>query len=86
MNYKSHLETKIKEALKNGIEVWELDSRNAGEDDVLIGTKEEVIADICAHLEIERLPKEWKLDKVYLPLPIENLFGRFLLDKLSGLK
>lgn len=64
MTYKSYTEEEIKEALEAGKQVWELDSGNAGEDDVLIGTKKEVINDLCACLEVEELPEGWDLYKV----------------------
>ena len=68
MTYKSHTEKQIKAALAARKQVWELDSRNAGEDDTLIGTKEEVIADLCAYLEVEELPEGWELYEVTPPI------------------
>lgn len=70
MNYRSHTREDIEAALTAGQEVWMLDTGNDGEDDVLIGTYEEVLADIQHHCvanlgraipEGEDLPQGWTL-------------------------
>ena len=62
---KSHTIEEIEAALAAGQEVWALDTGNAGEDDTLIGTQAEVVADICHYLEEEELPEGWTLDRVF---------------------
>ena len=63
MNYRSHTRSKITKALKAGLEVWALDTGNDGEDDVLIGTWEEVEGDTLSHHELIELPDHWTLTK-----------------------
>jgi len=46
MNYKSHTKKDLIEAQKKGEKLWSLDTGNDGEDDVLIGEKEDVIQEI----------------------------------------
>ncbi|KKN09857.1 hypothetical protein LCGC14_1042280 [marine sediment metagenome] len=61
MDYKSHTKEEITQALKDGKEVWRLDTGNSGEDDMLIGTHDEVVADILHHHELDTLPEGWTL-------------------------
>ena len=62
--YRSYAETEVREAILKGTEVWALDTGNAGEDDMLIGTHEECLAAVLHHHEIESLPDGWSLDRV----------------------
>ena len=64
MNFRSHEKKEIREALKKGQEVWALDTGTSGNDDHLIGTHQEVLAEILNYHEIEELPENWTLDKV----------------------
>ena len=64
MNFKSHSKEKIKQALSRGEPVFELDTGTSGADDVLIGTREGCITDICAYHEVDSLPEGWELRQV----------------------
>jgi hypothetical protein len=48
MNYRSHTQEEIRDAIARGTEVWVLDTGSDGQDDVLIGSREEVFQDICS--------------------------------------
>jgi len=63
MNYKSHTRGEIRSALAEGKEVYTLDTGSAGEDDVLIGSADEVIADILNHHEIPTMPEGWIIER-----------------------
>lgn len=58
---KSHSNDELVAAFLAGDQIWELDTGNDGEDDVLIGSKQEVEADLCHHFEFEELPGHWDL-------------------------
>jgi len=62
--FRSHTKEEIRRAHKQGKEIWALDTGNFGEDDYLIGSFREVMADICHHYEMEELPPDWSLSKV----------------------
>lgn len=62
--FKSYNKTQIKTALANGEQVWALDTGTDGDDDHLIGTREEVIAAICEYHEIAALKAHWSLNLV----------------------
>lgn len=61
MIYKSHSEEAIMHALRGGESVWILDTANDGDDDVLIGSYENVMFDILNHHELNSFPRHWKL-------------------------
>lgn len=62
MNYRSHTEEEIRDALARGARVWALDTGSDGEDDVLIGSREDVFQDICSfHDGISEMPPHWRL-------------------------
>jgi hypothetical protein len=62
--YRSHTKDRIDEALCNGEEVWELDTGNDGEDDVLIGSRSAVVFDLCSYYEVDELPAHWTLRRL----------------------
>lgn len=64
MNYKSHSKNLIDGALKMGVPVYALNTGTDGEDDVLIGTRLEIIEDLCIHYELIELPAHWTLEEV----------------------
>jgi len=64
MNFKSHTRGEVARAIMQGQEVWALDTGNDGNDDVLIGSKQETIDCLLAHHELDELPGHWTLDPV----------------------
>ena len=64
MNYRSHTEEAINAALLRGEQVWALDTAGRGDDDHLVGTYTEVLADVLYHHGLEELPADWSLDLV----------------------
>ena len=64
MNQRSHTDREIRDALAQGHQVWALDT-TTGDDDVLIGTLDEVLHDVLVHHELEQLPEDWSLDQVF---------------------
>lgn len=58
---KSHANAELIEGRRQGKQLWTLDTGGAGEDDILIGTRAEVEADICDYLGRDDLPKGWTL-------------------------
>jgi len=64
MNFRSHSKKEIQEAQKHGKKIWMLDTGTYGEDDMLIGEKEEVFGDILCYYEIEKLPDGWTLEEI----------------------
>ena len=64
MNYRSHTQTEIEQAIKTGQKVWYLDTDGDGEDDHLIGEYDEVVTDILYFFDIEELPGNWSLYKI----------------------
>lgn len=60
--YLSHTPDQIASARAQGQPVYALDTANAGEDDHLIGNREQIIREICQHHDRESLPAEWSLD------------------------
>jgi len=61
---KSHTPAALVAALNQGGSIWELDTNDDGEDDILIGSAEEVLADVFHHFEIDALPERWALRKL----------------------
>ena len=58
---KSHTPDEIRQALLDGEEIWEFDSGNDGEDDILIGSQKEVEIDLCRYFEIDTFRPDWTL-------------------------
>lgn len=61
MSYRSHTEEEIRDAITKGAQVWALDTGSDGENDVLIGSREEVFQDICSFHDVTELPPHWSL-------------------------
>ena len=61
---KSHTKAEIWQALLDGEEIWEFDSGNDGEDDILIGSQKEVEIDLCRYFEIDALRSDWTLARL----------------------
>ena len=61
---KSHTAEEIRSALERGEEIWEFDSGNDGEDDILIGSRDEVEADLYRYFEIGSLRSDWTLARL----------------------
>lgn len=61
MNYRSHTEEDIRNAIAKSAQVWALDTGPDGEDDVLIGSREDVFQDICSFNDVSELPRHWHL-------------------------
>jgi hypothetical protein len=66
MTFRSHTRKEVMEALMNGKKAFRLDSANHGQDDVLIGSKEECIRDVVDN-EGENVfwTQGWLLIEVY---------------------
>ena len=64
MKLKSHTEQEIRAAFARGEKVFALDTGNDGEDDTLIGSQDECLADIFCYHEIDELPGHWSLIEV----------------------
>lgn len=64
MNLRSHSASTIRDALADGLPVWRLETGNDGEDDVLIGDYQDVVADILDHFDLDELPDHWFLERV----------------------
>lgn len=65
MNFRSYTQVEIKRAIELGDEAWALDTGNDGEDDVIIGTKEECERDILYLNDLDKLPDHWTLNRYY---------------------
>ena len=61
MNYRSHTEEEIRDAIAKGAQVWVLDTGPDGVDDVLIGRRENVFQDICSFHGMTEFPAHWHL-------------------------
>jgi len=61
MRYRSHTEEEIRNAVAKGAQVWVLDTGSDGEDDVMIGSREDVFQDICCFHDISEFPPHWHL-------------------------
>ena len=61
---KSHTIEEIRTALEHGDEIWEFDSMNDGEDDILIGSRREIESDLCHYFEIPALKPYWTLTRL----------------------
>ncbi len=58
---KSYTKAELVVALKNGETLWELDTGNDGEDDILVGKKGDIELDLCNFHNVEELPDHWEL-------------------------
>ena len=61
MRYRSHTEEEIRNAIAEGAQVWVLETGPDGEDDVLIGSREDVFQDICSLHDFSEFPPHWSL-------------------------
>jgi hypothetical protein len=77
MKLNSNTKEQIFKAFTAGESVFELDTANSGNDDVLIGTEEECITDIILHTEFDEMPVNWTLRKI----DKEELEQHFPVDK-----
>ncbi len=64
MRLKSWTKKEIKQALAAGKPVFELDTSNEDEDDVLIGTWEQCLEEILDYYEVDDLPENWTLTQI----------------------
>jgi len=64
MDFKSHSKEGIIKAQKMDKPIWYLETDTSGEDDMLVGTYEDVLADILAYHELDSLLDHWSLEKV----------------------
>ena len=68
MDRKSYSQDDLLAAVNENREVWALDTGNDGEDDILIGSREEVeemiIHDRMARGLGEKLPEHWTLERL----------------------
>ena len=64
MRLNSNTKEEIFKAFLADEPVFELDTANSGNDDVLIGTEEECISDIILHTEFDEMPANWTLRKI----------------------
>ena len=63
MHFRSHSKNEVAAALAAGEQAWALDT-TTGDDDVLIGSLEEVTRDVLEHFYLEELPEGWSLVRV----------------------
>jgi len=63
MNFRSHTRREIAEAIAAGGQAWMLDTGTDGDDDVLVGSLEEVASDLLDHFELDALPESWELTR-----------------------
>ena len=70
MTCRSHTEKEIRDAIAEGAEVWVLHTGPDGEDDVLIGSREDVFQDICSFNDTSELPAHWHLE------PFDEYYGQ----------
>ncbi|MBW2006138.1 MAG: hypothetical protein JRI72_16355 [Deltaproteobacteria bacterium] len=58
---RSYTEEQIRKAQSQNKQIWKLETGNAGEDDFLIGSYEEVLNDVLVHFEEKALPEDWEI-------------------------
>ena len=61
MNDRSHTDEEVRNAIAKGVQVWVLETGQDGEDDVRIGSRENVFQDICSFHDMAELPPHWHL-------------------------
>ena len=64
LTLRSHTLEEIQDADKTGLPIYALDTGNDGGDDTLIGTKEEILIDLCNYYDIREIPAYWTLERV----------------------
>lgn len=64
--FRSHTRNEVLAAIARGQQAWVLDTDARGADDVLLGTRDEVVADVLAHHGLDALPETWSLEEVTL--------------------
>ena len=64
MNFRSHSKKEIQKAQNEGKEIFELDTDNFGEDDVLIGSHTDCVEDVITHYGFQAFPTNWELSKI----------------------
>jgi hypothetical protein len=62
MRCRSHTEKEIRDAIAKGAEVWVLHTGPDREDDVLIGSREDVFHDMCYVHDTSEFPAHWHLE------------------------
>ena len=63
MNYRSYSRMVVSVALAAGEHAWALNT-DTGDDDVLLGSLEDVTGDVLDHFELEALPSGWELTRI----------------------
>jgi hypothetical protein len=61
---RSYTKEQIINNLENGNSVWHLDTNGYGEDDYLVGDKNEVLNDILYFHNLNSLPSDWELTQI----------------------
>ena len=65
---RSHTENEIIDAIQNGKSIYELDTGEDGEDDLLIAAKsatlQDLINEILAYHNLENIPSHWSLTRI----------------------
>jgi hypothetical protein len=63
---KSHTNDELRQALRSGKRLWELDTGSAGEDDILIAepaeNRDDLLSTVLSHFERTELPPRWTLE------------------------
>ena len=65
MRFNSWKRHEILAAMAEGRPVYELDTGDDGNDDVLIGTERQVLADVLSFFDIDELPEHWTLRRIF---------------------
>jgi hypothetical protein len=64
MQFRSHSPAQVADAIAEGEQAWMLDTGTDGDDDVLVGSLEEVTSDLLEHFELDALPEGWELTRI----------------------
>ena len=64
MNFRSHTRREVADAIAEVEQAWMLDTGSRGDDDVLVGSLEEVTSDLLEHFELDALPEGWELTRI----------------------
>lgn len=64
LTLKSHTKQEILAAFHTGVPVYGLDTGSDGRNDTLVGTYDEVVAELLDYHELDRLPHHWTLTRV----------------------
>ena len=65
MRFNSWKKEQILAALSRDRPVYELDTGSDGDDDVLIGTERQVLADVLSFIDVDELPAHWTLRRIF---------------------